>query len=240
MHKKPKDKNNTQDSLMLSFSISDKSNSANPFNSKNSDQDSNYHSDEDDSSDQGNLKKPKDDKLDVHKGPKDKNNTQDSLMLSSSILDKSNLINLSNSKNSSQDSNRNSDENDLSDQENPEEPKNDELQEVDAESKVKNDTQHHKCGCRANVRSDWIQAIKNNKILSVRKNLQYLKQSLEFNGICQIHVWACGARLGLKKILKDMDMKTAIEQIYEQRTNLWKLKMDPETYTMWQKAQQPP
>lgn len=74
----------------------------------------------------------------------------------------------------------------------------------------------------------------------MRKNLQYLKQSLEFNGICWTHVWACGARLGLKNFLKDMDMKTAIEQIYEQRTDLWKLKTDPETYTMWQKAQQPP
>ena len=51
--------------------------------------------------DQQNCEEPKNDEPGMHKGPKDKNNTQNSFMLSSSITDKSNLANLSNSKNSS-------------------------------------------------------------------------------------------------------------------------------------------
>ncbi|MCJ1264259.1 hypothetical protein MMC22_004130 [Lobaria immixta] len=60
------------------------------------------------------------------------------------------------------------------------------------------------------------------------------------SAICRTHIRALGARLGLKKNMKDPDMQTAIERIYSQRTDLWKLKTDPETYNMWRKAQRPP
>lgn len=136
------------------------------------------------------------------------------------------------SKNTGQNSTNHSDEE-------PQEPQDDEPG-GHKEPQDKNDAQYHECGCTTDVDTDWIRTIETRKILKVSKAIEYLEQAWQFDDVCQTHFRAIGVRLGLKPNMKDTELETTLQLVYQNRTDLWNLKTDPNLYDMWRKAHRPP